>query len=108
MRFRFAVLLAGTALAAAVAPASAHHSFAAEFDSARPVTLKGTVTRIEWTNPHAHVFVDVKDDKGETKSWKFELASPKVLAQLCVMVLRQWTWTKLSRSQCRAMTGLAA
>ena len=82
MRFRFAVLLAGTALAAAVAPASAHHSFAAEFDSARPVTLKGTVSRIEWTNPHSHVFIDVKDDKGGTTTWKFELASPKVLATL--------------------------
>jgi len=70
------VLLAFTA-----APAAAHHSFAAGFDSHRPVTLKGVVTKIEWTNPHAHVFLDVIDDKHVTTNWKFELASPKVLVQ---------------------------
>jgi hypothetical protein len=70
------VLLAFTA-----APAAAHHSFAAGFDSHRPVTLKGVVTKIEWTNPHAHVFLDVVDDKHVTTNWKFELASPKVLVQ---------------------------
>ncbi len=68
-------------LAFAAAPAAAHHSFAAGFDSHRPVTLKGVVTKIEWTNPHAHVFLDVIDDKHVTTNWKFELASPKVLVQ---------------------------
>jgi Family of unknown function (DUF6152) len=61
--------------------ALAHHSFAAEYDVHRPVTLKGVVTKIEWTNPHSHVLLDVTDDKGGTTTWKIELASPMVLIQ---------------------------
>ena len=66
-------------LAIAAAPAAAHHSFAAEYDAAKPVTLKGTVTRIEWTNPHARFYVDVADEKGNVTNWNLELASPNVL-----------------------------
>ena len=61
--------------------AAAHHSFAAEYDAAKPVTLKGAVTRVEWTNPHARFYVDVKDDKGTVTNWNLELASPNVLAR---------------------------
>jgi exonuclease VII large subunit len=82
MRLRFALLLAVSVVAAAAAPSYAHHSFSAEFDAAKPVTVKGTVARIELTNPHTHVYIDVKDDRGATMTWKFELASPRVLAQL--------------------------
>ena len=81
MKVAFALLTVVFGLAAGATPLVAHHSFAAEFDARRPVTLKGLVTRIEWTNPHAHLFVDVKDDKGETTIWRLELASPKVLVQ---------------------------
>ena len=83
MRVTLAVLIAGFGLAVAATPVVAHHSFAAEFDARRPVTLKGLVTRIEWTNPHAHFFAYVKDEKGEMANWTFELASPKVLVQQC-------------------------
>ena len=63
------------------APALAHHSFAEQFDSQKPVTVKGVVTKIEFTNPHTHFFLDVTDDKHVTTNWKFELASPQVLLQ---------------------------
>jgi DNA/RNA endonuclease YhcR with UshA esterase domain len=57
----------------------AHHSFAAEYDSKKPVTLKGTVSKVEWTNPHARFYVDVKDESGNVTTWNLELASPNVL-----------------------------
>jgi hypothetical protein len=56
-----------------------HHSFASEFDSTKPVELKGTVTRLDWVNPHAWIYVNVKDEKGSVTSWGFELGSPNHL-----------------------------
>ncbi|HZM95894.1 MAG TPA: DUF6152 family protein [Vicinamibacterales bacterium] len=68
----------------------AHHSFAAQYDANKPVTLAGTVTKIEWTNPHARFYVDVKDDKGVVTNWNLELASPNVLRR------NGWTRTSLN------------
>jgi hypothetical protein len=56
-----------------------HHSFAAEFDSSKSVELKGTVTRLDWVNPHAWIYLDVKDEKGTVISWGCELGSPNLL-----------------------------
>jgi uncharacterized protein DUF6152 len=74
-------LAAAIGLILSAAPAMAHHSFAAEYDARRPVTLAGVVTKIEWTNPHSHCYIDVTDETGHVINWKVELASPKVLAQ---------------------------
>jgi hypothetical protein len=66
----------------AAAPTAAHHAFAAEFDINRPVTLQGAVTRVEWTNPHAWLFIDTKDDDGNVHSWAIELVGINDLMRL--------------------------
>ena len=58
---------------------SAHHSFGAEYDDRQPITISGVVTRIEWTNPHSYIYLDVKDAAGQVANWKFEGYPPGVL-----------------------------
>jgi hypothetical protein len=60
-------------------PVLAHHSFAADYDVSKPITLRGTVTKVEWMNPHARFGMDVKSNSGEITNWKFELGSPNTL-----------------------------
>lgn len=81
MRTRIAVLIAGAGLLAAM-PLLAHHSFAAEYDRAKSVTLTGSVTKVEWMNPHARFYIDVKDDAGKVINWELELGSPNGLMRL--------------------------
>jgi hypothetical protein len=79
MKAKFALLAASAGLLVTALPILAHHSFAAEYDEKKPITIKGTVSKVEWTNPHARFYVDVKDDSGKMITWNFELASPNVL-----------------------------
>ena len=66
-------------LCLAAIPAFAHHSLNAEFQMGKPTELKGTLTKVEWTNPHARIYISVKEDDGSATIWDFELASPNGL-----------------------------
>lgn len=77
-RLKFACIAAVTALWPAAA-SHAHHSFAAEFDRDKPIELTGTVTKVEWTNPHARIYIDVEDVDGKVVNWDFELGPPNGL-----------------------------
>src|SRR5689334_23988926 len=79
MRKILAIVLALAAWLVAAVPVRAHHAFAAEFDADRPVKFKGTVTRMEWINPHAWIHIDVKGDDGKVTAWMIEAAAPNAL-----------------------------
>ena len=97
-----AVVVAGLGLLLCTLPMLAHHSFAAEYDSAKPITLTGTVTKVEWMNPHARFYIDVKDEKGEMNNWELELGSPNGL-------MRQgWTRNSLKKGDQVTISGSLA
>ena len=77
MKIRLSIALAlGVGTLVATMPVFAHHSFNAQYDRAKPTTLKGTVKRVDWINPHARFFVEVKDASGKAVLWEIELAAP--------------------------------
>jgi hypothetical protein len=102
MKNKTMVFLSGILLALAAVPALAHHSFAAEYDSNKPITLKGSVTKMEWQNPHARFYVDVTDEAGKVTSWELELGSPNGLMR------RGWTRNSLKPGDTVTVEGYLA
>jgi hypothetical protein len=102
MKNKTMVFLSGILLALGAVPALAHHSFAAEYDSNKPITLKGTVTKMEWQNPHARFYVDVADEAGKVTNWELELGSPNGLMR------RGWTRNSLKPGDTVTVEGYLA
>src|SRR5215475_3634398 len=79
MRRNFILAMAVLGVALVAAPLMAHHSFAAEYDNKKPVKLTGTITKIDWMNPHVYFFMDVEGEGGKVTSWGFEMGPPNLL-----------------------------
>jgi hypothetical protein len=79
MSMKVGVAAVGLAMASLAAPVFAHHSWTAEYDAKKPVTVKGVVSKVEWTNPHTHFYVDTTDANGKVTTWNFEMASTPAL-----------------------------
>jgi hypothetical protein len=81
MRKKLAVLLAGVGLLCSAVPVVAHHSVAGEYDQNKVITVKGTVSKVEFTNPHSRIYVDARDANGKVTTWNFELAARSALTR---------------------------
>lgn len=102
MKAHAGVLIAATLLVAAAVPMLAHHSIAAEFDTAKPVTVTGTVTKLDWMNPHIWVYMNVKDESGKITRWQFEGGPPNSLRR------NGWTKDSLKEGDTVTVEGLRA
>ena len=101
MKTKLAVFAVG--VFAAAVPMLAHHSFSAEFDNSKPVKLQGTVTKIDWLNPHIWIYLDVKDDKtGAVANWQCEGGPPNTLTR------NGWTKNDLKKGDTVSITGTHA
>jgi DNA/RNA endonuclease YhcR with UshA esterase domain len=100
MRINCLSVLAGLILSSV--PALPHHCFAAEYDANKPVTITGIVTQVEWMNPHARFYIDVKDNRGVITNWELELGSPNGLMRA------GWTRSSLKKGDVVTVTGSLA
>ncbi len=101
MRHHFAALAVGLGLLCMAAPVLAHHSVSGEYDPNKKVTIKGTVSKVEWTNPHARIYVDVNEG-GKVTTWNFELAARSALTR------QGWTGTSVKVGDVVTVEGDAA
>jgi len=102
MRMKLISVALGSLLTAAAAPSLAHHSFAAEFDANAPIELTGTVTKVEWANPHTYFYMDVTSPKGDVENWAMEMGSPNGLMR------RGWTRDSMKIGDVVTVTGSRA
>ena len=102
MRLRAFAILGVTGVLLAAAPLLAHHSFAAEYDAKKPIELKGTITKVDWMNPHVYFYIDVKDESGKVSNWEFELGSPNGLMR------KGWTRNSLKEGDKITVDGYLA
>lgn len=100
MKTKLAVFAVG--VAAAALPMLAHHSFSAEFDNSKPVNIQGTVTKIDWLNPHIWIYLDVKDQNGKVQSWQCEGGPPNTLTR------NGWTKDAVKKGDQISITGTHA
>ena len=102
MRVKFGVIVACLGLLCSGAAVTAHHSFTTEYTADKTFSFKGTVSKVEWTNPHVRFYVDVVDEAGEVATWNLELASPSALSR------NGWTSRTLSVGDEVTVEGYAA